>query len=246
MSSPAVHRIYSTLRSFYEVVAGARGPLAPLCVFLAVTVIAVSTAMVRGKEIDVEALSRWLKADVQLRLHRIHLLLVALGTFSLLWSVRVMLSMVGARRTGTRSETAHRTWWVGPALGVAAACTIAIVQGAEPVKLAVLHWFYVVVIPALMGLGWTAPRRTRPSAIFLLAVIVASIVFGSTALPRPFVERHFVTCQWWFEHGKHGVLGFTDVLPPPEWTLLEWALLPQVLVEIATWHVIEPLTEPRC
>lgn len=135
---------------------------------------------------------------------------------------------------------------VGASLAAGLAVGTTTLAGAEA-WVAIDDWFYVMVIPGLIGFGIAAPSPRHPSIVFAATAAMLAICIGVTAIPVP-AERHEVRCNLLADGGEHEV--FYRAKEPRRWKnpkdRWEWLFAPMIFAELAFWHVVDPVTEADC
>jgi hypothetical protein len=169
------------------------------------------------------------------------LLADAAVAFSLLWTARCLLGAAFGNTQLAKSS------WKGTLIGAALAATIALMQGAPPLRFVLSDWFYGLLVPALVGMAWVNRGPREPSHLLALALLGSTGVIAASAVPVPFIERDYVDCQPW--KAEHQVLGVGGI-PLIEWDLREWAIgvpaAPVIIPETMLLTIFHPLDERRC
>lgn len=173
--------------------------------------------------------------------------LVGTVLFQLIWSARVVLTLIlSLKDNGIKANTrAILRTSLGGALMMSASATIAILAGAN-IGLVLNEWFYVLALPAAIGMGFTGPRPRKPSAIFAGLIVICAASVALSVLPG-YQRRHSLFCAG-DRTPEHKVLGFTR--EPWGWrnprSVKEWLIAPVALAELTIWHVAAPVTEKTC
>lgn len=178
----------------------------------------------------------------------------SLIAFSLLWSGRVIAHDVERLLTGSRRMKAALSiarGLIGACMCAAIGAWIAVRHGAELSALHAPRPFYIVVVPAVAGFGWTASWPTTPSREFILALLIIALCMAVFTVLRPSSRDNKIECQYWYPNGVHNVFGFrTDFRYEPwRWRLesaFDVLFIPGVLGELTVSYIREPLTTERC
>ena len=174
--------------------------------------------------------------------------------FSLLWTVRAVAHDFGRLLAGPgRLNIALRSarGLIGACACAATATWIAVRHGAELNQLYAPRIFYIVVVPAVAGFGWTAAWSTTPSRMFIVAFMFIALAMAVFTVLRPSSRDNEIECQYWYPTGVHNVFGFRTDFRYEPWT---WRLdtafdilfLPGALGELTVSYIREPLTALRC
>jgi hypothetical protein len=168
--------------------------------------------------------------------------------FSILWTGRAFSALLyqGISRSivmivGLLSGLA------GSMAGAALAAVIAWSQARDFDGFDNVHRFYILVVPAIAGFGWCAPRPTRRSLLFTGALLGFAALLVLWILPFPFEEPAHVACHLPNEKPRHDALGFE--LEPWHWSLYDWedwVFAPGALTELTLRYVAHPLNGYTC
>jgi hypothetical protein len=178
----------------------------------------------------------------------------SLIAFSLLWTARIIARDFERLLTGSRwaeivLSSARGVIGAGICAGIAT--WIAMRHGAELSELYAPRFFYIVVVPAVAGFGWTGAWSATPSRWFIAALLLIALSMATFTLLRPLSRDNRIECQYWYPTGVHNVFGFRSEFryEPWRWRLesaFDLIFVPGALGELTVSYIREPLTAQRC
>jgi hypothetical protein len=178
----------------------------------------------------------------------------SLIAFSLLWTGRMIAHdfarvLTGARWAEIVLSSARGVIGAGICAGIAT--WIAMAHGAKLSELYAPRLFYILVVPAVAGFGWTAAWSATLSRGFIAALLLIALSMAIFTVLRPSSRDNRVECQYWYPTGVHNVFGFRTEFryEPWRWRLesaFDLLFVPGALGELTVSYIREPLTVQRC
>jgi hypothetical protein len=169
-------------------------------------------------------------------------------TFSLLWSLWALISMiVPAAGEPSKVLTGTSMGLTGALVAVVGASAVAVFRGAELARLDSTHAFYILVVPALAGFGWGAPRPKKRSLVFAAMSGLLILAMAWYAVPVHFMEPPRIECDHSYEPPRHNAYGFE--YEPWRWKAYKpfyWTAAPGSLAELTLRHIAQPLVGYMC
>jgi hypothetical protein len=180
---------------------------------------------------------------------------IELGGRLLMLSAQTLLSLllVRAARNAWEVATAFRESPLtavrqcapaaaGSLLAAALAGAVALGRGLELSLLARPHWFYVLIVPAVAGLGLVSNRSQVPSKPFgvlttIVVLLTVAYCFGTVLFGMP-----EILCDMRIRNPHYQVLGFD--WEPWHWSQRQgwrWVFAPGALTELSLLHVVDPV-----
>ena len=124
----------------------------------------------------------------------------------------------------------------------AVAGAVAMGRGLEPSLLARPHWFYVLAVPAVAGVGLTVTEPKVPSKLLGGLTLIVVMLTISYSLGTVLFGLPEISCDMHIHNPHYEVLGFD--WEPWHWSPREtwaWIFAPGALTELSLLHVFHPV-----